>query len=427
MLVSAHQNLGTDLDMSGSGAPPRNWRGIGLAMLVISIVMSLVLLSIFLLSPENSKVPEKFPLTLSDLENVENQLLLPQISWASDSEIILETKDGNLIRQNLETKKSSLLLNNVTFLSLQMSDHKLSPDLQNLLLVSKSQKVAGVSFTASYSLYNIRSRDLWSLTPPGKNESVLQYAGWGCQGSQLAFIFNNDIYYQESASSPALRLTSSGDPDNIRNGITDWTYQEVLHRYAAHWWSPDGARLAYLSINTTLVPKMELPQFVGADYPTSTRYAYPKAGQPIPVVKVFVVNLHGPSHTVEILRPDTFEYREYYVTLVSWVTDTGLVVQWLNRSQNLSVLTICDAITGTCVEKHRASSDVWISTQANIVASTDSIFMLVPVKQGAQRENVHIAMLSIQSGSKDSFLRMLTSGDWDVTRIVAYSADNKTV
>lgn len=52
--------------------------------------------------------------------------------------------------------------------------------------------------------------------------------------------------------------------------------EEVLHSYVAHWWSPDGSRLAYLSINTSRVPIMELPHFVGADYPSSTRYAYPK-------------------------------------------------------------------------------------------------------------------------------------------------------
>ncbi|XP_072255145.1 inactive dipeptidyl peptidase 10-like [Pyxicephalus adspersus] len=428
MIVSTQQSLGTELGMSSSGAPPPNWRGIGLAMLVIAIVMSLVLLSIFLLSPENTKQPEKSPLMLSDLEYLEDQAVSRQLLWASDSEIILETRDGNLIRQNLETKKSSLLLNNITFLSLQASDVRLSADLQNLLLTSKSQKAAGVSLVSSYSIYNIRSRHFWNISPPGRNDTMLQYASWGPQGSQLVYIFNNDIYYQESALGPVLRLTSSGHSESVLNGITDWTYrEEVLNSYAAHWWSPDGTRLAYLSINTSRVPNMELPHFVGADYPASTRYAYPKAGQPIPLVKVLVVNLYGPSHTVEILRPDSFDYREYYITFISWVTNIRLAVQWLNRSQNFSVLTICDTITGTCAEKHRASAEVWISTQAFPVFSNDNIFLLVPVKQGGQGEYMHLAMLSTQLNSKDSSLHMLTSGDWDVTRIVAYNEDNKTV
>lgn len=53
--------------------------------------------------------------------------------------------------------------------------------------------------------------------------------------------------------------------------------EEILQTHIAHWWSPDGLRLAYLTINDTLVPKMEVPFFTGAPYPTSLEYHYPKA------------------------------------------------------------------------------------------------------------------------------------------------------
>lgn len=53
--------------------------------------------------------------------------------------------------------------------------------------------------------------------------------------------------------------------------------EEIFHSYVAHWWSPDGARLAYATINDTLVPKMELPMFTGSPYPTGKEYPYPKA------------------------------------------------------------------------------------------------------------------------------------------------------
>ncbi|KAM8977521.1 inactive dipeptidyl peptidase 10-like [Pelodytes ibericus] len=428
MIVTTQQNIGPELDMSSSGAPPRNWRGIGLAMVVIIVVLSLVLLSIFLLSPENPKLVEKASLTLSDLESMDYQVYVPHLSWASDSEIIMETRDGDLIKQNLETKKASIILSNITLRSLKATSAQLSPDLQNVLLVLNKQQVLGVSYTATYAVYNIRTRELWDLKPPLINETTLQFASWGPRGSQLVFIFNNDIYYQQTAVGPTLRLTSSGIPETILNGITDWTYQEeVLHSYAALWWSPDGTRLAYLSINNTLVPIMELAHFVGADYPATKRYSYPKAEQPIPQVKIFAVNLNGPSHTLELLPPDTFQYREYYITLVHWITNIRLAVLWLNRSQNRSTLTFCDVTTGTCIEKYRASSDTWISTQGEPVFSVDAVFLPMPVKQGAQGEFVHVAMLSTQISSKEDSTHMLTSGDWDVTKIVAYNRLNKTV
>ena len=52
--------------------------------------------------------------------------------------------------------------------------------------------------------------------------------------------------------------------------------EEIFQSHIAHWWSPDGARLAYATINDTLVPKMELPMFTGIPYPTGKEYHYPK-------------------------------------------------------------------------------------------------------------------------------------------------------
>ncbi|XP_040278081.1 inactive dipeptidyl peptidase 10-like isoform X1 [Bufo bufo] len=70
---------------------------------------------------------------------------------------------------------------------------------------------------------------------------------------------------------------------------------------------------------------------------------------------------------------------------------------------------------------------MWISSQAAPVLSADFTFLLVPVNQGGQGEYVHITMFSTQLGGKENSLQMLTSGEWDVTRIVTYNTDNKTV
>lgn len=61
--------------------------------------------------------------------------------------------------------------------------------------------------------------------------------------------------------------------------------EEILQTHIAHWWSPDGLRLAYMTINDTLVPRMEVPFFTGRPYPTSLDYHYPKAS-----------SQHKPSH-----------------------------------------------------------------------------------------------------------------------------------
>ena len=51
--------------------------------------------------------------------------------------------------------------------------------------------------------------------------------------------------------------------------------EEILGSHLAHWWSPDGEKLAFLTINNSLVPNMVLPQFTGNTYPKGLQYPYP--------------------------------------------------------------------------------------------------------------------------------------------------------
>ncbi|KAJ8390509.1 hypothetical protein AAFF_G00103060 [Aldrovandia affinis] len=270
--------------------------------------------------------------------------------------------------------------------------------------------------------------DLSTLNPPEVEAAVLQYAAWGPQGNQLAYIFENNIYYQSEVSISALRLTSTGREGLVVNGVTDWIYgEEVLLTYPAHWWSGDGARLAYLTINNSATPFMEITHFLGGAYPSNMFYPYPKAGANIPSVGLFVVNLYGPAHTLEMIPPDSFRTRNYYISMVKWVSSTRLAVRWLNRPQNQSVLSFCEATTGACSEKHKMAMDIWQNQrqEAPLFSGDGSVFYLtLPAKQGARGEFRHIAALPVQPAVPSVPPRFLTSGNWDVTSLCTLDEEN---
>jgi hypothetical protein len=125
------------------------------------------------------------------------------------------------------------------------------------------------------------------------------------------------------------------------------------------WWSTDGAHLAYLKFNETLVPEFLMPVYDGDAYPEIDNLAYPKVllisawhlrhtrqtltsvvggggttqpGFANPEVTVGVYNVANES-TAVLDWSDSGKYE--YVTGIWWVDASTVAVRRLNRLQNV--------------------------------------------------------------------------------------------
>uniref|UniRef100_A0A8C3CWY5 Dipeptidyl peptidase 4 n=1 Tax=Cairina moschata TaxID=8855 RepID=A0A8C3CWY5_CAIMO len=161
-----------------------------------------------------------------------------------------------------------------------------------------------------------------------------------------AYVWNNNIYIKASPTAAPVQITSNGEENKIFNGIPDWVYEEEMFgTHSALWWSPNGNFVAYARFNDTEVPVIEY-SFYSEDtlqYPKTIRIPYPKAGAKNPTVQFFIVNTLVPGFdSAEISPPEEIRSGDHYLSVVTWVTDERICLQWLRRIQNFSVLTVCD-------------------------------------------------------------------------------------
>uniref|UniRef100_A0A8C3JGQ1 Dipeptidyl peptidase 4 n=1 Tax=Calidris pygmaea TaxID=425635 RepID=A0A8C3JGQ1_9CHAR len=285
--------------------------------------------------------------TLQNYLNNDYKYKTYNLQWISGNQYLHKAADGNILRIDAETGTSSLVLANTT--------------LVRYLIYNTCRCWERHSYTASYYIYDFNNA---GLLP-----NDIQYISWSPVGNKLAFVWNNNVYIKASPTASFLNITENGEENKIFNGIPDWVYEEEMFgTHSALWWSPNGDFVAYATFDDTEVPVIEY-SFYSEDtlqYPKTIRIPYPKAGATNPTVRFFIVDTRSlpDFHSVEISPPAVLKSEDHYLSVVTWVTDERICLQWLRRIQNFSVLTVCDFENATgnwsCPQFTEESRTGWI-------------------------------------------------------------------
>lgn len=434
------------------GSPnQRNWRGILIALLVIVAVLALIVTSVVLLTP-----PDEGPrvrgrrLRMQDILSDDLVPIRWNGTWISGNEFVYRDPWGGISLLFAGNQTTKTLMPNTTFRVLEPATFTLSADRRFLLLAQNVRKIYRHSYLAKYTVYDVLTTESYPLTPLPDDIGggvvtegpPLLLAAWTPKGHGLITVKDYDIFYRPAPrSSTGYRVTETGIPGTIYNGVPDWLYEEeILKSRTALWMSGDGHMVLYATFNDTLVHEQKFPWYghsldtddPSKTYPEIKSVRYPKPGTNNPSVTLTVADIADPKHirTRHLTPPKTVtEEGDYYFTSAQWVSLTEVCVVWLTRMQNLSVVSVCKSPMWYCQEVYRITSgkESWVESAPSPLwsAGGGALVTLAPIRDGPAGLFRHIVRAEHNSHGPRAL--PLTHGSFDVVKLLAWDHANQHI
>ena len=257
------------------------------------------------------------------------------------------------------------------------SNYEFCSDEKKILFTTNREQIYRHSFRADYYIWDIEKLTMTQLSEDGRQ----QLATFSPDGSKVAFVFENNLYYRDLASDRIVQVTGDGKINEIINGAPDWVYEEEFGFSKAFAWSPDSRMLAYYRFYESRV-KMFNMTFYGELYPQWSQFKYPKAGEDNSVVTIHTYDLVSRRS----VRMDTGPETDQYIPLIKWTADPERVAIYrLNRLQNHIEVLIADAVNGS-------AGILWEERNSKFIRET-SADMITFMEDGK-----HFVVMSERSG-----------------------------
>lgn len=233
-------------------------------------------------------------------------------------------------------------------------------------------------------------------------EEELSYPEISPDGRFVSFIRDHSLWLADAATGAAHAFTHAGTSD-MREGEPDWVYLHELGLRTAYWWSPDASSVAWIETDDRAVDKYSLRSADGDE----RMIAYPKPGNAIPAIHLFVQAVSGGTPVQIDLGSDP----NVYIPRVKWLPDgKHLAIERLSRSQKILDLLLADPATGATSSILTEKDAYWINLSDDLHFLKDSQRFLWSSERSGYR---HLYMYDI-SGRQ---LAQLTKGDWEVTSL----------
>lgn len=330
---------------------------------------------------------------IASMKNGENYLVIEQGGIAKYA-YKTSQKEGNIVDGRFES-------------------YEFSDDESKILLLKESQPIYRHSFLGKFDIKDLKSGKVIALNE-GK---FVQEPRFSPDGTKVAFIADNNLFYQNLDSGKIIQITNDGKKNAVLNGLADWVYEEEFGHARLYDWTKNSNALVFVRSEESEVPEIYIPIYGKTLYPGEMRYKYPKAGEKNSVVSAHIYLLDSNSKTEVNLD----NFKKYYIpNVIQTAKADEIVLITSERIQNASDVLKVNTKTGQVKKLFTETDDKWVDTDnVTLEFMDDNSFLW-----GSERDgNRHLYWYSQDGKLK----KQVTKGNWEVTDYYGFNPKSKEI
>ncbi|NNE15669.1 MAG: S9 family peptidase [Saprospiraceae bacterium] len=291
-----------------------------------------------------------------------NYNLIAQINWTTDGDAYYKYGDNQLATYTLPNHDANVVITKAQLTPkretepLQVAHFSFSEDQQKVLLFTNTKRVWRLNTKGDYWVYNFETNTLRQIGTSLKPSSLM-FAKFSPDGKYIAYVSENNLYFEDEVDGNMKALTTNGSVSLI-NATFDWAYEEEFACRDGFRWSPDSQSIAYWQIDASGIKKFHMINNTDAIYSELIPLEYPKVGETPSACRVGVVKLSdAKTNWIDIPGDPS----QHYLVRMEYIPNTNdLLIQQLNRKQNNSKLYKVDLEKDRIEVIYEESDDAWV-------------------------------------------------------------------
>ncbi len=288
-----------------------------------------------------------------------------------------------------------------------------SNDESKILLQKSSQSIYRHSFLGKFEVKDLKSGTVVSLN----NANWIQEPKFSPDGSKVAFIADNNLFYQDLNSGKITQITTDGKKNEIINGLGDWVYEEEFGHADYYQWNKAGDALVFVRFDERKVPEINIPIYYQNLYPKLMTYKYPKAGEENSAVTAYLYQLSS-GKSAQLNFGSSEKY--YIPQLFQTNANDEIVVATANRHQNKVDLLKVNTKTAAVSKLFTETDNAWIETDNLTMEFLDDNSFLWASERDGHR---HLYWYDAAGKLK----KQVSKGDWEIINYYGYNPKTKEV